>query len=468
MPYQAPLALRWNRLACDAIYYTKTPPTIAARAFAMVHTAMYDAWTAYSGGCEVSTTTGARLKRPKEECVQTKREIAFSFAAYRVLDDLFGRNLPEAHKTMFADLLEELGCDTSDQTQDPCEPQGIGNLSARLVLDCRRGDGSNQENAYADYTGYTPVNDPPPKRPLNDVAKWQPQNDAARKPRKFLTPHWGLVKPFALEYGHQFRPPAPPACGTPKFEGQIEEVIHLSACLSDEQKLIAEYWAGMHEDKFENTSSIPGYDYWTVPPAQCCRIAHFIAEKNEFKNANVIKLLFALSNALLDASIAAWDAKVHYDYTRPDSVIHVLRDEINFDAWGGPCRGTVSMQGENWCPYLLTTPPFAEYVSGHSTFSRAMAEIITCFCGSNAYGDCVTFPIKSSVIEEDCTPAEEITLTWSTLHEAADQAGLSRRYGGIHFEEGDLNGRELGKKVAACVWNKVCTYFEGIGGEKAS
>jgi hypothetical protein len=374
---------------------------------------------------------------------------------------LFAGRLPDEHKGMFSSLMKEVGCKINDQTLDVTKPQGIGNLSAKLALECRRGDRSNQEEDYADYTGYKPVNEPPPKRPLANPEKWQPQLDARRQPQQSLTPHWVLVKPFALLWGGQFRPPAPAACGSPGFNIQVEEIIQISACLTDEQKLIAEYWAGMHEDKFENPTSIPGYGYWAVPPAQCCRIANFIAEKNQFKNTNVIKLYFALANALLDASIAAWDAKAYYDYGRPDSVIHELYDNINIEAWGGPCRSTVSMQGENWCPYLLTTPPFAEYVSGHSTFSRTIAEVIASLCGTDEYGECVTFPPCSSVIEPECTPAQETTLTWRTLHEAADQAGWSRRYGGIHFEEGDLRGRELGKKVADCVLDKVMLYFEG-------
>lgn len=462
--YHPPLALRWNRLACAALYYAKMPPTIAARALAMVHTAMYDAWTAYRTGKEVSTTTGARLKRPELEHTQQNREIAFSMAAYRVMEELFGTNLPDDLRQQISDLMKDTGCDTSEQTLDVTQPQGIGNLAAKLIVEYRRGDGAASTASYADYTGYKPVNIAPPKKPLADVGKWQPQLDDKRKPQKFLTPHWGLVRPFALEWGGQFRPPAPAALNSAKFKCQMEEIIRISACLTDEQKLIAEYWAGMHEDKFEQATYAPGYGYWTVPPAQCCRIANYIAVKNRFNDTNVIGMFFALTNALLDASIACWDAKEYYDYARPDSAIRELYDEIHFSAWGGPCRGAVTMEGEGWWPFLLFTPPFAEYPSGHSTFSRATAEIITSFCCNNAYGESITFPAKSSVIEPECTPAKDVTLSWPTLQDAANQAGWSRRYGGIHFEEGDLQGRELGRKVAGSVWRKARLYFNGTLG----
>src|SRR5258706_7105622 len=93
--YYPPLALHWNQIACDAIYYVKAPPTVAARALAMVHTAMYDAWSVYSGEACASTSTGVRLKRPEAECNRKNREMAFSYAAYRVLQKLFGEQLPD-------------------------------------------------------------------------------------------------------------------------------------------------------------------------------------------------------------------------------------------------------------------------------------------------------------------------------------------------------------------------------------
>lgn len=457
-----PLALQWNRLTCDAIYYAQLPPTLAARALAIVHTAMYDAWTAYAGGCYISSTTGDRLKRPEKEQTKENREIAFGIAAWRVMEALFADALTkEKLHEMASPLLGSLeGCRTDDCTLDVKTPQGIGNLAAKLILESRCGDGSNPEE-YADYTGYRPVNPPPPERVVA-VDRWQPQLEGgSKRPQKFLHPHWGLVRPFALEWSGQLRPPLPAPGTSNRFRAQIAEIVRISASLDDQEKLIAEYWAGMHEDKFEDSPVPPDscLTYWTVLPVQCCRIARYIATKNCFRNSNVIKMFFAVSNALLDASIAAWDGKVYYDYCRPDSVIRHLKDDESFKAWGGPCRGTVEMEGEGWCPYIPTLP-FAEYPSGHSTFSHALAEIVDCFCGNDEYGECVTFPAHSSVIEPDCTPSKELTLTWHTLREAADQAGMSQRYAGIHFCEGDLQGRELGKKVARVVWQKVCSYFQ--------
>lgn len=460
----------WNQLTCDAIYLTKTPPTIAARALAMVHTAMYDAWTNFNdGGCEVSTTTGSKLKRPDAECTRENREKTYSYAAYNVLMELFWLGLPPENKNMFRDYMCELNYNPDDRSLDPSTAVGIGNLSARLLIECRLGDESNQRatlraGAYADWSVYVPANPPPPQAMLK-IDKWQPQLQPDGRAQTCLTPHWGCVKPFALDWGGEFRPCPPAKIGEDDFEQQAEEVLKISAGLTDEQKIIAEFWACMHEDRFPGAIDKPESGVLAPPPAQIFRMARFISEKNEHKNANDIKLFFALSNALLDAGIAAWDCKEYYDYVRPVSLIRHLYNEQQPEAWSGPCQGTKAINGEEWMPYLVGTPPFAEYVSGHSTFSKAAAYIFKAFCQSNDYGESVTIPAGGSRVEKNCpkgpVPVTDIVLQWATFDEAAEEAGMSRLYGGIHFMDGNLNGRKLGEKVGEKVWNKVLQYFNG-------
>ena len=133
-------------------------------------------------------------------------------------------------------------------------------------------------------------------------------------------------------------------------------------------------------------------------------------------------------------------------------------------AWGGPGRGTRPIRGEDRLPYqppTVVTPPFAEYVSGHSTFSAAAAEVLASFTGSQRFGLSVTVPAGSSMIEPGAVPARPVTLSFRTFADAADEAGRSRRYGGIHFQAGDLDGRELGRRVGANAWAKAGGYFGG-------
>ncbi len=123
------------------------------------------------------------------------------------------------------------------------------------------------------------------------------------------------------------------------------------------------------------------------------------------------------------------------------------------------------MDGAEWLPYqamTFPTPPFPEYSSGHSTFSAAGAEILRLFTGSDRFGGSVTFPAGSSKFEAGAVPASDLTLRWATFSDAANQAGLSRRYGGIHFEQGDLDGRAAGRHVAQLAWARAQRYISGL------
>jgi hypothetical protein len=102
-----------------------------------------------------------------------------------------------------------------------------------------------------------------------------------------------------------------------------------------------------------------------------------------------------------------------------------------------------------------------EYVSGHGTSSGAGAQILALWTGSDRFGASVTFPPGSSTIEPGLTPAQQVTLEWNTFSAAADQAGISRRFGGIHFRTADYVGRAVRRLVALQAWVKAQAYFNG-------
>ena len=175
------------------------------------------------------------------------------------------------------------------------------------------------------------------------------------------------------------------------------------------------------------------------------------------------KLFFLVANAVFDAGIAAWDAKVYYDAPRPITAIHFLKAGEKIRAWAGPGLRAQVMDGTEWQPYQPTwfpTPPFPEYVSGHGAFSAAGAEILKRFTGSDAFGASTTIDHGSLGVEVG-TPVLPVTLSWPTFSDAADEAGMSRRYGGIHFEDADTEGRKLGRKVGAAVWERGKRYIDG-------
>jgi hypothetical protein len=134
-------------------------------------------------------------------------------------------------------------------------------------------------------------------------------------------------------------------------------------------------------------------------------------------------------------------------------------------SWLGPGKGYGKVLGQNWRPFqepTVLTPPFPEYVSGHSTFSGAAGVLIGYAFGTNgAFNAKVTIQPGSSRIEPGITPAKPVVLSWKTLDDASDEAGWSRRWGGIHFLTGDEHGRGLGKTIGYNVWQKAQLYFSG-------
>lgn len=445
-----PLALQWNQLMLDAIKCSRTSPPLAARALAMVHTAMFDAWSVYDEKA-ISTHTASYIKiREEKDCTKENKRKAFSYAAYRVLMELFLLALPPQNKNMFREFMCALGYDPDDTTFDITTAPGIGNLAARMVIEDRAGDGANQQGtlhapSWSDYTRYTPVNT---WDEVNDVEHWQPLRTEGPpgefKVQNFLVAHWGLVRPFALSYNWQFRPLPPYKKHHEQFKEQVREVLSISAGLTDRQKVIAEYWADG-----PGTYTLPGH--W-------CEIAQYVATAMKYGNYDCIKLFFVLCNALLDASMACWECKWHYDYVRPVTAIRELYCGKEVKAWGGPHQGTKTIKGENWQPYIAT-PPFPEHVSGHSTFSGAAATILQCYTGSDDFGGCTEIEKGSSSVEKETTPKQDITLEWSTFSEAAEQAGMSRLYGGIHFMLSHQSGQKLGKEIGQVVWKKALFHF---------
>ena len=453
------LVLAWNQATLDSIRALPPAPTAAARALAIVHTAIYDAWAAYDP-LAVGTRLGAGLRQPTAERTPANKDKAVSYAAYTALVDLFPVRQP-----IFRDYMErpvaDGGLDYRVDGSDTSTAATVGTLAAQAVLDYRHNDGSNQANGYADTSGYVPVNS---WDQVLSPDHWQPLCVPLRAPgtsdcpaqQRFATPHWRNVTPFALTSADQFRPDHGPAVtvlkGKPSdaFRKEVDQQLRYSAGLTDLQKVIAEYW----EDP-------PGS---VTPPGHWNLFAQWVSRRDTHSLDEDAKVFFALNNGLMDASITAWDAKRQWNSVRPITAVRWLMKDQLVQAWGGPFQGTKTIRGQDWVPYQranFVTPSFPEYLSGHSTFSAAAAMLLKAATGSDTFGMSETIAAGSSRIEPGAVPAAPVTLSWKSFIAAADQAGISREYGGIHFNDGDFEARQAGEDVGLLVWAKAKTYFNG-------
>lgn len=465
---QDTVVVQWDGAALQAIRDLHPGPPMAARMLAIAHTCMFDAWSAYNQSA-VGTQLGGTLRRPAKERTLANKNEAISFAAYRSLVDLF----PPATATVFTPLMTQLGYNPANTSTDVTTPAGIGNTACAAVLAFRHHDGANQlgdlhPGAYSDYTGYAPVNAPSTvpvlKANVSNPNHWQPliYDDGLLAPlphvitQKFVGAQWFKVVPFALQSANQFEAYeaqfGPALFGTPDYLLQARALLDISAGLTDRQKMIAEYWANGPRSE--------------LPPGHWCLFAQFVSRRDHHGVDKDVKMFFAMTNAIFDGSVAAWAPKRTFDYVRPITAIPYLFSGQQIRAWV-PFQGTQTIDGSKWSPYQASTfptPPFPEYISGHSTFSAAGAEVLRLFTGDERFGGSVSFAPGTSATEPGLVPATTVTLKWKTFLDAANEAGISRRYGGIHFEAADVVGRAVGKKIGVQAWSKALTYF-GVDGD---
>jgi len=455
------LAIQWDSAALQGVRDARLGAPMVARALAIVHTCMYDAWAAYDERA-ISTQLQNALRRPASEATLANKQQAISYAAYRALVDV----LPADTNSVYIPLMKKLGYDPNDDSTDIETSTGIGNVACAAVLEFRHHDKSNQlgdlaQGPYSDWTGYHSLNTPSPvparAAPI-DPNHWQPltyvNSTGELMTQRFIGAQWNEVTPFALTGGDEYRGLlqsfGPAAYGSREYQEQAGELVTISTNLTDTQKMIAEYWSdGLGTEQ---------------PPGHWALFAQWISQRDHHSLDDDVKMFFAITNAMFDAGIAAWDAKRAYDSVRPITAIPYLFRGKRIRAWGGPGKGTIEMDGSQWLPYqeaTLPTPPFPDFVSGHSAYSAAAARILELLTGSDHFGYVVTIPAGSSKIEPKTTPARPVTLRWRTFTDAANEAGMSRRYGGIHFRAADLGGRLLGAQVALEAWAKAQVYFKG-------
>lgn len=390
---QGDVVIQWNSILLNAIQASGkngaggTPPPLAARNQAIVHRAMYD----------------AVLEAPT-----ASDEVAVVEAAYRTLIELF----PEQRSTFREFRNDFLG--TIPNGFAKRRGRRIGREAAANALNERENDGSataqvpfTEGNGIGDWKFTFSDGDTTDQIPgLVDEA---------------LLPDWGSVTPFVLESGNQFRPFTFPQYNSPQYAQELNEVKALGAENSSDrnadQTEIALFWAYDRSDSFK-------------PPGQWNQIAQEVAlDKGNTLEENA-ELFAVLNTGLADAGIAAWDSKYVYEQIRPITAIQEADKDNNPNTIADP----------DWEP-LLDTPPFPDYLSGHSVFGGAASAILARF-----FGDNTSFEIPSMELPG-------VSRSYGSFTQAANENADSRLFGGVHINAANVDGVSVGQEVGNFVFD---------------
>jgi hypothetical protein len=436
----------WNEIALNANALDHVPvapegpeqlgPLRTARAFAIVHIAIFDAVNAIVGGYKSYTGLSPARKG-------ASLHASIAQAAHDTLVELF----PSQTKSFDALLAEDLSKIHDGRAKE--DGIDLGRQAAAAILALRANDGSqHDEELYGDeYMAAA------------GLGKWR-QDPISQIPIA-LGSRWAeLVTPFVLIAANQFPVPPPPALNTPEYAAAFNEVKNYGGCGDDpvacegefggsvtptmrtpEQTQIGIYWG------YDGTPSLG------TPPRLYNQIAVQIAEQNGSDVVELARLLALVNVAMADAGLACWETKYREEFWRPITGIRKAADDGNDDTVGDI----------NWTPLGAPasnkigpdfTPPFPAYVSGHATFGAAMFETLRKFYRT----DRIRFTFVSDEFNGVTRDNQGIVRpliprSFKSLSEAEEENGQSRIYLGIHWafdkSEGILQGRKVGDYVFA-------------------
>lgn len=403
----------------DVMTYDIFSPPVASRVYAYVSVAAYEALAPTRSDL---VTLAGQLNDFEAAPAPTEPvhgPTAAVYAALAVGEALtFSDEEIEAYRTDLGGRLDRAGLDRRLRRRS----QAYGEAVAQHVL------------AWAGEDGYAETRSAPAYTITDEPGTWRPTPPAYMDA---IEPAWATMRPFVLDSAQQFKPLPPyPYSVEPgtEFRRQVDEVYEIGRDLTPEQREIASFWDCnpyvMHtrgHAMFATKKLTPG-GHWMGIAAIASRLAGD-------DMAGAVEAYARTAVAVADGFISVWDEKFRSRLVRPETVINEHIDE-------------------DWAP-LLQTPPFPEYSSGHSVISAAAAEALT-----DVYGDGFAFNDTTEVAYG--LPARDFT----SFRQAAEEAALSRLYGGIHYrmaaDRGVVQGRSVGGLHTERIETRAPSVAQGV------
>jgi hypothetical protein len=392
----------------DVMIHDVSNPPLAARFFAYSCLAAHEVIALHE--TEFPSMYGKLTDFPKIEKPATSEAFDYKLAAVLAMYETAKKLQPSGPKLdtlekKWLDSLKSAGVVPAQLDQALAFAQAI---SAQIL-------------AYAKADRYNRISNYPRYTPLGVEGSWYPTPPGYFAP---VEPYFNTIRSFTLDSAEQFKPVPPEPFSADKKSGfyvQMQEVY--AQDLSPDKKEIAAFWDCNPFALQDNGHLMVGMKKIS-PGAHWMGIAGIACEKSKASLSKTIQVYTVLAIGLMDGFYCCWDEKYRSNRIRPETAIRKYIDP-------------------KWKPFLQT-PPFPEYLSGHSTISAASATILTHFFGENfAYTDTVEerFGLKSR--------------NFKSFQQAADEAGISRMYGGIHFIDAITNGQKQGELVGKWVLGKV-------------
>jgi hypothetical protein len=419
--------LEWNAIALEAnaVDHSDTAngpeqggPGRTARAFAIVHAAMFDACNSIDGAC-----------LPYKISVPFSKSASLDAAVAKAAHDALVSLYPRQKATFDQRLAETLQRVPNGVSK--LQGQLVGAVCARTMIAARANDGSS------DSTPYEPGTLPGDHRP-----------DPLHLNQGFLNPTWGIVLPFGMGDPDSFQIPPPPALDSLEYAAAFNEVKEFgridSAVRTDDQTVIGIFWG------YDGT---PGLG---TPPRLYNQITRVIAQQMHNTTAQNARLFALVNLAQADAGVACWNDKYRYNVWRP---ILGIREADEGTGPSGLGDSNPDTEGDvDWAPLGAPasnasgtdfTPPFPAYASGHATFGASLFQILRRFYGT----DRIAFKFVSDEFNGVTTDQfgdvrPRIERSYRTLSQADEENGISRIYLGIHWRFDKDAGMAQGRAIA--------------------
>jgi len=396
----------------DVMVYDIYSPPVASRTYSYISIAGYE--TAVAGNPTYQTLAGQlhglkTLPKPR-----VGNEYSYTIAAVHAILTVGKAMTVSENKVnvFYAAVMKEFK-DSGIPVEVYNNSIAFGQQVAKHILAWSAQDNYKQTRTFSKYA-VTHV-----------AASWKPTPPAYIKA---VEPHWNKIRTFLIDSAQQFRPLPPTPFSAEKnslFYKEALAVREIGLTLSAEQKEIANFW-DCNPYKMNVNGHVMYASKKISPGGHWMNITSLACQKTLANTIQSLEAYASLALTISDAIISCWDEKYRSMLIRPETYINKYIDGA-------------------WMP-LLQTPPFPEYTSGHSVLSTAAAIMLEKIFGEN-------FSYADSTEVEFGIPVRHFT----SFKQAAEEAAISRFYGGIHYMPAIVHGAEEGRKLGSFIIRKLKT-----------